>query len=102
MSEQATEQGASSRTAALAQLRQVFAHSDPAVLYDVFAEAMSSLQGAYGRAQDRAVDAGEQQLWVDRGVALRRYEDSVDSDDRDGQLRAIALAETERRQLESG
>lgn len=73
--------------------------SDTSSIYDVFAEAAGNLQAAYVAAKRAATSVSEQNLWLDRGIALHKFRRAVDPDDRAALINAIALFGAERVQV---
>jgi hypothetical protein len=84
------------------ELVELFALADTTAVYDVFAEAVSSVQARYVAAIHAARSEAERALWTERSVALRHYKRAVGPDDRDAMIDGILLLKTEHRQLQVG
>lgn len=76
-----------------------FDGADTTVLYDVFAESVSTVQGIYMAKMRTAGSPEENAQWVDRAVALRQYKRAVGSTSRDAMIDGILRMSTEREQL---
>lgn len=75
-----------------------FKLSDTTVLFDVFAEAVSTVQAQYIDAICNARSDAERELWTKRAGALRAYKTAVGPDDRGAMIDGILLLRAERRQ----
>lgn len=83
------------------ELVDLFRTVNTTVLYDVFAEALSSVLARYGAGVNSAGSDAERGLWTERIVALRNYQDAIGPDDRDAMIDGIVLLQAERRQFEA-
>ncbi len=81
------------------ELTESYRHSDTSSIYDVFAEAAGNLQAAYVAAKRAATSVSEQELWLDRGIALQKFRRAVDPDDRAALINAIVMFGAERVQV---
>lgn len=81
------------------ELTESYRHSDISSIYDVFAKAAGNLQAAYVAAKRATTSVGEQELWLDRGIALQKFRRGVDPDDRATLINAIVMFGAERVQV---
>lgn len=81
------------------ELVERFKLSDTTVLFDVFAESVSTVQGLYVAKMRAAGSADEDARWTERAVALRQYKRSVGPDNRDAMIDGILRMRAERASL---
>lgn len=78
------------------KLVELLATADTTVLYDVFADAISTAQARYVHAIVAARSEAERHLWTDRSIALNRFRHAVGPDDRDAMIDGLMLLNAER------